>query len=59
MSASRSERRRVFSGLAFCSPAIVGLLLFMAYPIVASLVFVGFIIVSLMGAVISINDLAI
>jgi multiple sugar transport system permease protein len=33
------ERRRLVTGLAFCSPVLIGLLLFMAYPIVASLVY--------------------
>jgi multiple sugar transport system permease protein len=39
LSVSRPQRRRLVNGLAFCSPAIVGLLMFMAYPIVASLVY--------------------
>ena len=34
-----AERRRLLSGLAFCSPVIVGLLLFMTYPVFASLVY--------------------
>ncbi len=33
------ERKRLLTGLAFCSPVIIGLLLFMAYPILASLVY--------------------
>jgi multiple sugar transport system permease protein len=33
------ERRRVWQGLVFCSPAILGLLIFMAYPITASLIY--------------------
>ncbi len=31
------ERRRLLYGLLFCAPSIVGLLVFMAYPILASL----------------------
>ncbi len=36
---SRPGRRHLLTGLAFCSPVIIGLLLFMAYPILASLVY--------------------
>ena len=36
---AKSARRQLWRGLAFCSPSVLGLLLFMAYPIVASLVY--------------------
>jgi len=47
LAVSKAQRRpfgrlragRTLTGLAFCSPVILGLLLFMAYPIVASLVY--------------------
>ena len=35
----RPAYRRLWQGLAFCSPSIIGLLVFMAYPIVASFVY--------------------
>ncbi len=35
--ASANERRQLWAGLAFCSPVLVGLLAFTAYPILASL----------------------
>lgn len=34
---NRAARRRDLLGLAFCAPAILGLLIFMAYPVLASL----------------------
>ncbi|MGQ9733007.1 MAG: carbohydrate ABC transporter permease [Candidatus Zipacnadales bacterium] len=39
MAISGPERRRLLRGLVFCSPVVIGLLLFMAYPIIASLVY--------------------
>ncbi len=34
-----SARRRLWQGLAFCSPSVAGLLVFLTYPIVASLAY--------------------
>ena len=34
---SQSSRSRLIQGLAFCSPVLLGLLIFMVYPIIASL----------------------
>jgi multiple sugar transport system permease protein len=39
LAASASSRRRTLTGLAFSAPVILGLLLFMAYPIAASFVY--------------------